>query len=115
MGLKVMFYIILLLTFFLFFQRSPVVAVVIIVMFIGGVIFFKSRKKRSRTGGFGLMKGRQNSQVDNMLTLMMLNDLFHNNTYNSQNRPEIVDKKTQAKKEYLNNTKREILALLDDD
>jgi hypothetical protein len=114
--MKGLCYIALIIGFFIFYQQNPVYAVIIIVCFIGLFIFFKSRRSSSKRGSFGFFSGRQTTQdnrIDDLITLMMIQQLMASNSNGSKERMDPEDKFNQ-KEEYIEKTKKEILDLLDE-
>ncbi len=100
----------------MFYQQSPVFSIVILFIFIGAYLFFKSRKRGGMPGHraglfFSGRQPYQSTNVDDLVTLVMLQQLFDkpngNNSAHSQgtlnNKEEEIDK-----------TKREILQLLEE-
>jgi hypothetical protein len=109
-------YIALFIGFFIFFQQNPVYALVIIGIIIGGYLYIKSKRSGSTGGVFGLMKGnpqQQNSSLDDIITLMMLQQLFDNtNTQISDH--HIMQTKNISEEDQIEQTRREVLELLDE-
>ncbi|KKN27155.1 hypothetical protein LCGC14_0867480 [marine sediment metagenome] len=110
--MKGLILVVLAIGFFMFYQQSPMYAIIIIGIFIAGYIFVKSRKSGSGIGGF--LKGKtpqNNSNMDDLITLMMLQQL----TNNSNSRIENIDEtKNNEHEEYIEKVKQETLALLDE-
>ncbi len=106
-------YIALIIGFFIFYQQNPLYAIIIIVLFLGVYLFFKSRKS---TGGgpFSFFSGNQsqhNTQIDNLITLMMLQQLMNSNG----NREHARNEKERENKVNIDKIKNEILELLDEE
>jgi len=84
------------------------------VVFIVGYLFIKSRRSGSN-GLFGFMKGKaqqQNSNMDDVITIMMLQQLFNNSNSNSYQKYD--DNIKEQKDIKLEETTQEVLDLLDD-
>jgi hypothetical protein len=110
-------YIALILGFFIFFQQNPVYAIVIIVIFIGVYIFFKSRKSGSQGGVFGFFSGKnaqQESRMDDLITLMMIQQLLNSPSENSDNRRSKKVDFTNDHEEQIEKIKQEVLGLLEE-
>ena len=63
----------------MFYQQNPMYAVIVIGIFIAGYILVKSRKSGSGLSGF--LKGtasQSNNNMDDLITLMMLQQLTNN-------------------------------------
>ena len=113
--MKGLFYIILIIGFFMFYQQSPIYAVIIIIVFIVGYLFIKSRRSGS-SGLFGFMKGnvhQQNSNMDDVITMIMLQQLFNNSNSNSYQKND-ENSKENNRDIKLEVITQEILDLLDD-
>ncbi len=98
--------------FFMFYQQNPMYAIIVIVIFIAGYIFIKSRKSGSGLSGFLKGKGAQpNNNMDDLITLMMLQQLTNN--ANSELR-KFEDPADNEHEKYIEKVKQEALALLDE-
>lgn len=83
-----------------------------IVVFIAGYILVKSRK--SGSGLSGLFKGKNpgtNSNMDDLITLMMLQQLTSNSNSDFRRYKDEADTEHE---QYIEKVKQEALALLDD-
>ncbi len=121
--MKGMCYIVLIIAFLMFYQREPVFTVIIIGLAVGLYLFFKSRRSSSRGRGRGFLSaltGRANNQqdrnIDNMLTLMMVQQLFSNNSCQnlSSNNKQFKKKENSHQKE-IKRVKEEVLRLFNED
>lgn len=111
---KLFCYFILIVAFVLFYQRNPVFAMIIIVLFIAGFIFFKLRKHGLGSNALGFLSGKSaayNSQNNDLLTLVILQNLFNDNTSTpvEQERDQTISKRESE----IDKLKEEILELLD--
>jgi hypothetical protein len=92
----------------MYFQKEPIFTVIIIAIGVGLYLFIKARN--SGKGMFSFMGDNENLQQDRMndvITLMMLQQLFSNNsTYQQQ-----PSEKKQALK--IDTTEKEIMALFE--
>jgi len=105
-------YIVLIVGFFLFYQQNPMYAIIMIVIFIGGYIFIKSRKSGSGIGGFLKGKASQsNANMDDLITLMMLQQLTNNSNSEFRKFEEQTDDEHEK---HIEKVKQETLALLDE-
>lgn len=96
----------------MFFQQNPLYAVIFIGIFITGYLYIKSKRLGS-SGFFGFMKGgqHQESNFNDIITLMMLQQFFNNN---SQAPERVNDNEEKSNEEQIEQTKQEILELLDE-
>ncbi len=98
--------------FFMFYQQSPMYAIIIIGIFIAGYIFVKSRKSGSGIGGFLKGKSAQpNNHMDDLITLMMLQQLTNNSTFRQE---PFKDQTENDHEKHIEKVKQETLALLDE-
>ena len=105
-------YIVLIIGFFMFYQQNPTYAIIMILIFIAGYILVKSRK--SGSGVLGFLKGKapqSNSNMDDLITLMMLQQLTNNNNSRIE---RVEDTDSNEHEQYIEKVKQEALALLDD-
>ncbi len=108
-------YIVLVIGFFLFFQKSPMYAIVIIGIFIGVYLFYKSRTS-SGSGVLSFLSGSKNSQdtkVDDLITLMMVQQLMNTN-HNSGNNNSTPQSKDEERIGKIEKTKQDILRSLEE-
>lgn len=106
-------YIVLILGFFLFYQENPLYAIIVIVIFFGVYLFFKSRSS-SGSSAFSFLTGRQthyNTQIDDLITLMMIQQLMNSH----ENREQPRNEKEQESKANIDKIKNEVLELLDEE
>ncbi len=110
--MKGYFYIVLIIGFFMFYQQNPMYAIIVIGVIAVGYIIVKSRKSGSGLAGFFKGKTPQtNSNMDDLITLMMLQQL----TNNSNSRVENIDENRNNDHEnHIEKVKQEVLDLLDD-
>ncbi|NVM34512.1 MAG: hypothetical protein HWN81_02880 [Candidatus Lokiarchaeota archaeon] len=114
--MKGLCYIVLIIGFFLFFQQNPLYAVIIIVILLVVYLLFKSRSSNSSRGILGFFKGnnsQQDSKINDLITLMMVQQLFSRQNDPDQN--NVIDQKTQDKDQYIDKIKNEVLELLDEE
>jgi hypothetical protein len=119
--MKGMCYIVLIVAFLMFYQRDPIFTIVIIGLAVGVYLFFKSRKGSSREGGRGFLSAitrrgidQQERNVDDMITLMMLQQLFSNSTFtNSSQNAQNRNKDQNVNEDEIQRIKAEVLGLLD--
>ncbi|MFW9941330.1 MAG: hypothetical protein ACFFFT_09835 [Candidatus Thorarchaeota archaeon] len=114
--MKGLCYIVLIIGFFIFFQQNPLYAVIFIGIFIAGYLYVKSKRAGSSGGMFGFMKGnpqQQNNSFDDIITLMMLQQLFNTPGTNSPERYNDTNKE-KSKEDQIEQTKQEVLELLDE-
>jgi len=107
-------YIVLIIGFFIFFQQNPVYAVIFIGIFIAGYLYVKSKRSGSSGGVFGFMKGNpqhQDGKFNDIMTLMMLQQLFSNSEPRYVHDDSIKENNNE---EQIEQTKQEVLELLDE-
>ena len=105
-------YIVLVIGFFIFYQQNPMYAIIIIGVFIVGYIVVKSRKSGSGIGGFLSGKNSQpNSTMDDLITLMMLQQLTNNSNSDLK---QFEDRSNNDQEEQIERVKQEALALFDE-
>ena len=110
--MKGYFYIVLIIGFFLFYQQNPMYAIIIIGVFIVGYIVVKSRKSGSGIGGFlSGKKSQPNSTMDDLITLMMLQQLTNNS--NSELK-QWEDRSNNDHEQQIERIKQEALELFDE-
>jgi hypothetical protein len=115
-----MCYIVLIVAFLMFYQREPIFTIIFIGLAIGVYLFFKSRKSSSRGGDrgfFSAITGRNNDQqernIDDMITLMMLQQLFSNSSsLNSPQNAQNPKEKQDSDEDEIQRIKEEVLSLL---
>ena len=101
----------------MFYQQEPIFTIIIIGIAAGLYLFFRSRKSssRRRSGGFfSAITGRTNDRyernIDDMITLLMLQQLFSEKS--SQPKNEDLINKDISEHTKLEKIKEDILALL---
>lgn len=96
----------------MFYQQSPMYAIIVIVIFIAGYIFIKSRKSGSGISGFFKGKGaQQHNNMDDLITLMMLQQLTSNSNSDFRRYQEEADSEHEN---HIEKVKQEALALFDE-
>jgi hypothetical protein len=114
--MKGLCYIAMIIGFFIFYQQNPVYAVLIIVLFVGIYLYFKSKKSFSTgKGRFGFLSGKQppqDTQMDNLIKLMMIQQIMNSNTNGSSQK--IRENENKEKDQYLDKINQEIQEILDD-
>lgn len=109
-------YIALILGFFIFYQQNPMYAIIIIVLFIGVYLFFKSRSSGSSRGMFGFFSGKnaqQDNRMDDLITLIMIQQLMNSTSESSDNR--VIDDKKKEQDQQIDKIKQEVLELLEEE
>jgi len=105
-------YIVLIIGFFMFYQQNPMYAIIVIGVCAVGYILIKSRKSGSGISGFFKGKTPQtNSNMDDLITLMMLQQLTNNSNSKIERSDESEDNDHEN---HVEKMKQEALALLDD-
>ncbi len=109
--MKGLCYIVLIIGFFIFYQQNPLYAIIIIVIFLGVYIIFKSRSS-GNSSILNFLSGRnpqQDSKIDDLITLMMLQQLLTSNPQHHDTRDSTENK------DEIEKTKQEVLNLLEED
>lgn len=112
--MKGLCYIALIIGFFMFYQQNPMYAIIVIALFVGVYIFFKSRSSRSRGRGLGFFSGKnvqQDSKIDDLITLMMIQQLMNSPSQTNNNQGQ---NKKEEEDEHIDKIKKEVLELLED-
>lgn len=107
-------YIALIIGFFVFYQQNPMYAIIVIVLFVGVYLFFKTRSSGSKGRGLGFFSRKntqQDSKMDDLITLMMIQQLMNSPSQKSDN--QIQDNKEKEDK-HIDKIKEEVLELLED-
>ena len=118
--MKVMIYFALIVAFLMFYQSNPVYTIVIITIALGTYLFYKSKKGNSNNsrGGIRFLSGKdtpQNDSTDDLITLMMIQQIFTPSTLPERVRYDFSNDKKQDEESEIDKTKREVLELLGDD
>jgi len=111
---KLFCYFILIVAFVLFYQRNPLFGIIIIVLFVAGFMFFKLRKHGLGSNGLSFLSGKSaayNPQSNELLTLLLLQGLFNNNTSPSGKKDK--EQPISQREKEIDRLKEEILELLD--
>ncbi len=96
----------------MFYQQNPMYAVIMIGIFIAGYILVKSRKSGKGVSGLFRGKGAQpHNSMDDLITLMMLQQLTNTSNSELRKREEQSDNEHE---QYIEKVKQEALSLLDD-
>lgn len=101
----------------MFYQRSPVIAIIVVVIFLASFFYYKSKKSGASFGRGGFFSGNQpqnQDNIDNLITLVMLQQMV-----NKPNNPHIVkkplkDKAVTERENIIEQTRKEILQLLEE-
>ena len=100
----------------MFYQKEPLYTVVIIG--IGVVIYFVYKAKKSGNGLLGaFFSGNQpheDSRLDDLIALMILQQLTTNNSTNNS-ASQVISDKAQKRLDAIDKTKKEVLDLLSSD
>jgi hypothetical protein len=113
-------YIILIVAFLMFYQREPIFTIIIIGMIVGVYLLFKFRKFSTNGGNRGFLsnimgnKNRdQDRNLDDLITLMMLQQLFSNSPSDNsvQNSNSHKMNEDDSEEENLKKIKDDILSL----
>lgn len=105
--MKGLCYIALIIGFFMFYQQNPLYTIIILVLFLGVYVFFKSRSSGGGNGILNFLSGKnpqQDNKIDDLITLMMIQQLLNSNPQNHdhRNNTEHKDKIEKVKQEVLN-------------
>ena len=105
--MKGLCYIALIIGFFMFYQQNPLYTIIILVLFLGVYLFFKSRSSGGGNGILNFLSGKnpqQDNKIDDLITLMMIQQLLTSNPQNHdvRNNTEHKDKIEKVKQEVLN-------------
>lgn len=110
-------YIALIIGFFVFYQQNPMYALVMIALFVIVYLYFKSRKAGSSGGKFGFFSGKGNQQhdsrMDDLITLMMIQQLINSPAHDTDN--HISEDSRKTREAQIEKSRQEVLALLDEE
>lgn len=115
--MKVLLYFVLIIAFLMFYQQSPVFAIIIIVIFLASFLYYKSRKSGASFGRGGFFSGNQPQNQDNinsLITLVMLQQMFNKPGNSPANDKPLNDKSTIEREKAIEKTRMEILQLLEE-
>ena len=100
----------------MFYQKEPFYTVVIIG--IGVVIYFVYKSKKNGNGLLGAFfsgdQAHQDSRLDDLIALMMLQQLTTNNSINNS-ASQVISEKAQKRLDAIDKTQKEVLDLLSSD
>lgn len=100
----------------MFYQKEPFYTVIIIG--IGVVIYFVYKAKKSGNGllgaFFGGSKSHQDSRLDDLIALMMLQQLTSTDSM-SNSATQQISEEARKRREAINKTQKEVLDLLSSD
>ena len=114
MGTKMCIYLILGMAFFMYYQENPMLVIIILV--IGGGAFFYYKSNKIKNGGGRFLSGRvppQNTNIDNIVTLMILQQILGPNSQGVQSKASGQELTDDRKKEIVK-SKETALKLLED-
>jgi hypothetical protein len=104
-------FLILAVAFLMYFQKEPVFTVIILAIGISLSLLIKAKK--SGKGIFNFLSGNEHPSQDRMndvITLMMLQQLFSNNSNNSSSQSQAPEKRQDKQPD---SVEKEIMALFD--
>ena len=118
--MKIIIYFALIVAFLMFYQSNPVYTIVIITVALGTYFFYKSRKgnKSNSRGGTRFLSGKeshQNNSTDDLITVMMIQQIFSPSTVPDYSRYNLPNNEKQDEESEIDRIKREVLELLGDD
>ena len=115
MNIKSILCLALIVAFHMYYQTNPVFMIVIVVVGLGIYIFYKSKTSGSGSGISRFLSGKapqqENQNMDNLITLVMLQQLLATNNRDDKYDHIQDPKKTQDEK--LEKARNEVLELLD--
>lgn len=92
-------------------------ALIIIALFVGVYILVKSRKSSSQGGRFGFFSGtgaqQHDSRMDDLITLMMIQQLLNSPSQDSD--VHTYEDSKKIREQQIEKTKQEVLELLDEE
>ena len=118
--MKIIIYFALIVAFLMFYQSNPVYTIVIITIALGTYFLYRSRKGKcgNSRGGIRFLSGKESHQsdsTDDLITLMMIQQIFSPSTVPDYSRYNVPNDKTQEEESEIDRIKREVLELLGDD
>ena len=115
--MKILLYLVLVIAFLMFYQYSPVVAMIVIVLFLGAFVYFKARKNGGSLGRGSFFSGRQpqnQDNIDNLITLVMLQQAFNKPGNSYIDKKPLEDKDATEREKIIDQTRKEVLQLLEE-
>jgi len=118
--MKVVIYFALIVAFLMFYQSNPVYTIFIVAILVGTYLFYRSRRANhsNSRGGFRFLSGSsnpQNDHMDDLITLMMIQQLFSPSPTSEHTRYQLPTNSKQDEESEIDKIKREVLELLGDD
>ncbi len=117
MNMKSMCFVVLIIAFFMYYQTNPVFTIVIVVVALGIYIFYKSKTSGSGSGISRFLSGgapqQENRNMDDLITLVMLQQLFNSSPEERTHGHLNQDLKKTQEDERLEKIKNEVLELLE--
>ena len=101
----------------MFYQQSPVVSIVIVIIFLASYMYYKSRNGRNSSNRGAFFSGKQsqnNSRVDDLVTLVVLQQMFDKPSTSKVNEFRSNQDKSHKQEEQIEKIKHEILELLEE-
>ena len=104
----------------MFYQSNPVYTIVIITIALGTYFLYRLRKgnRGNSRGGNRFLSGKnphQNDSTDDLITLMMIQQIFSPSTVPDYSRYNLPNNEKQDEESEIDRIKREVLELLGDD
>jgi len=101
----------------MFYRQSPIISIILIIIFLASYLYYKSRKGRSSLNRGAFFSGKQsqnNGRVDDLVTLVVLQQMFDKPSTSKVNELRSNQDKSHKQEEQIEKIKHEILELLEE-
>ena len=115
--MKILIYFVLIIAFLMFYRQSPVISIILVIIFLASYIYYKSRNGRNSSNRSAFFSGRQsqsNGRVDDLVTLVVLQQMFDKPSTNKVDELRFNQEKSHKQEEQIEKIKHEILELLEE-
>ena len=115
--MKALCYLVLIVAFLMYYQQNPVATVVIIFIALCAFLFFRSKRNNNGNIRRGFLKGAhsiQDNHMNDLITLIMLQQLLNPSSSNQNNKNYVLEEKRSDKEIEIEKVKRDILELLEE-
>ena len=115
--MKILIYFVLIIAFLMFYRTQPILSIILVIIFLALYIYYKSRNGRNSSNHNAFFSGRQsqnNGRVDDLVTLVVLQQMFDKPTSNKVDELRSNQEKSHKQEEQIDKIKHEILELLEE-
>ena len=115
--MKILIYFVLIIAFLMFYKQSPIISIILVIIFLASYMYYKSRKRGGPSTRGAFFSGRQyhnNGRVDDLVTLVVLQQMFDKPSSNKVDELRSNQDKSHKQEEQIEKIKHEILELLEE-